>query len=74
MCAAKHSKTTSAGGDHSSADITGEDSSHFLNILGKRSTSDNSVEKLRQEVDDDDSHDSNDDSGTGDDGDKRERR
>jgi len=72
MCAAKHSKTTSAGGDHSSVDITGEDSSHFLNLLGKRSSSDNSVEKLRQEVDD--SHDSNDDSGTGDDGDKRERR
>jgi hypothetical protein len=69
MCAARHSKTTSAGGDHSSVDITGEDSSHFLNILGKRSTSDNSVEKLREEVDD-----SNDESGTGDDGDKRERR
>jgi hypothetical protein len=72
MCAAKHSKTTSAGGETSSVDITGEDSSHFLNVLGKRSTSDNSVEKLHQEVDG--SHDSDDDSGTGDDGDKRERR
>jgi len=75
MCAAKQqSKTTLAGGEHSSVDNTGEDSSHFLNVLGKRSTSDNSVEKLREEIEDDASHDSNDDSGSGDDVDKRERR
>jgi hypothetical protein len=48
-------------------DNTVEESSQFLTLLGKRSQSDTSVEQLREETD------SNDD-GTGDDGDKRERR
>lgn len=76
MCAAKHSKTTTSSHqmDHS-AEIThsGDDATHsqILGLLGKRTSSDTSVEKLR--ADTEESHDDNSQSGS-DDVDKRERR
>jgi hypothetical protein len=76
MCAARQSKTTTGSTSHQqqiyhSGDNSIEESSQFLTLLGKRSQSDTSVEKLQEDTE---SHDEDGTGGSGDDGDKRERR